>query len=238
MRVSGMQMAGKQDHQSWRRKDFHWDGKFTVKFQMPYDAQLGDKVNMHVTVSDIERQGKGEPFVCQFTMVGANETEDAPPPPPGPRPRGHKPSGNGKQSTPVYAPPDVREVRREHWDDPHFKFDEYSALKIVHADEGKGFTFFVNMDNQFLINELHKAKDEGILVKHWFKYGVALSALGILKELQRLQEQASKDEDSDEQELDLEQVSKFCAGLARVVVPMIRALYKGPAMLASAAVGV
>ena len=34
-------------------------------------------------------------------------------------------------------------------------------MKIVNADEGNGFIFFVNMDNQFLIHELHKAKDEG-----------------------------------------------------------------------------
>ena len=170
-------------------------------------------------------------------MVGRNETEDAPPPAPGPRPRGHKPSSNGKHITTIFAPPDIREVRREYWNDPQFKFDEYSAVKIVNADEGNGFTFFVNMDNQFLINELHKAKDEGILVKHWFKYGVALSALGILKELQRLNDQPSKDEDNGDKELDLEQVGRFCAGIARVVVPMIRALYKGPTILASAAVG-
>ena len=43
-----------------------WDGKFTVKFQMPYDAQVGDTVNMRVIVSDIQREGKGEPFVSQF----------------------------------------------------------------------------------------------------------------------------------------------------------------------------
>ena len=214
-----------------------WDGKFTVKFQMPYDAGVGDKVNMRVTVTDIERDTKGDPFISEFTMVGSNEAEDVPPPPPGIRPPGNKPSGNGKHSTPVYASPDIREVRRAQWDDPQFKFDEYSAVKIVNADEANGFIFFVNMDNQFLIHELHKAKDEGGLVKHWFKYGVVLSALGILKELQRLQQEAGKkDEENGEEDIDLESVGKFCAGLGRVVVPMIRALYKGPAMLASTAV--
>lgn len=214
-----------------------WDGKFTVKFQMPYDAGVGHKVKMRVTVSDIERETKGDPFVPEFTMVGSNEAEDVPPPPPGTRPQGNKPNGNGKHSTPVYASPDIREVRRAQWDDPQFKFDEFSALRIVNADENNGFIFFVNMDNQFLIHELHKAKDEGSLIKHWFKYGVVLSALGILKELQRLQQEGAKDEENGENDIDLEKVGKFCAGLARVVVPMIRALYKGPAMLASTAVG-
>src|SRR5439155_23329062 len=32
-----------------------WDGKFTTKFQMPYDAKVGEVVNMTVTVTDIQR---------------------------------------------------------------------------------------------------------------------------------------------------------------------------------------
>jgi len=215
-----------------------WDGKFTGKFQLPYDAQVGDKINLQVTVSDIERETKGQPFVSQFMMVGVNEAEDVPPP--GHRYSGKKPSGNGKHSAPVYAALDIREVRRANWEDPAFKFNEYSALKVVNADEENGFVFFVNMDNQFLIHELHKANDqEGSLIRHWFKYGVVLSALGILKELQRLQQEAGKNnDDNGEEELDLQRIGKFCAGLARVVVPMIRALYKGPTLLASEAVAV
>jgi hypothetical protein len=140
-------------------------------------------------------------------------------------------------SASVLATPDIREVFREQWDDPHFKFDEYSAVKIDNADEGQGYIFFVNMENRFLINELHRTKDEeSNLVRHWFKYGVVLSALGILKEIERLQEEGSSKEDEVAESLDLDRVARFAAGLARVVVPMIRALYKGPAML-QAAVG-
>jgi hypothetical protein len=215
-----------------------WDGEFTAKFQMPYDAQIGDTLKIRATVTDIERETKNEPFVSEFTMVGASETEDVPPPGPRP-PRGTRPSVNGKHLAPAYASPDIREVRREKWDDPQFKFDEYTALKIVNADEGNGFIFFVNMDNQFLIHELHKAKDEnGSLIKHWFMYGIVLSALGILKELQRTQQENNKSGENGEDDLNLEKVSRFCAGLARVVVPMIRALYKGPTTLASVATAV
>ena len=51
-----------------------WDGKFTAKFQMPYDAGVGDKVKMRVTVTDIERDTKGEPFISEFTMVGSERS--------------------------------------------------------------------------------------------------------------------------------------------------------------------
>jgi hypothetical protein len=213
-----------------------WDGVFTTKFQMPYDAKVGDTVNMTVTVTDIQRETTRQPLVSHFTMKGVPETEDAPPTPPGPRPPKPNHPENGKHTSPVLAAPDIREVRREKWADPQFQFDEYSAIKIMHADEGKGYVFFVNMDNRFLINELHKTKEEeGTLVKHWFKYGIVLSALGILKEIQRVEEEGGAKEDEKTEPLDLEKVGRFCGGLARVVVPIIRALHKGPAMLQVAA---
>ncbi len=214
-----------------------WDGKFATKFQMPYDAKVGDVVRMAVTVTDIQRETKGEPFISGFTINGVPEAKETPPPPSGSRRHGVKRNENGKHSSPQLATPDIREVRRDKWDDPQFQFDEYSAVKIINADEGNGYIFFVNMDNRFLIHELHKTKqEEGSLVKHWFKYGVVLSALGILKELQRWQEQVRNGNDEEAEDVDLEKVARFCAGLARVVVPMIRALHKGPVMLEAAAV--
>lgn len=208
-----------------------WNGKFTTKFQMPYNAVSGDVVNMTVTVTDIQRGMKGQPFVSRFTIKGTPEAEDTLPPPPGARPPGYKRNDNGKHSAPQLATPDIREVRRDKWADPQFQFDEYSAVKII-ADEGNGYTFFINMDNRFLINELHKTKEEeGSLVKHWFKYGVVFSTLGILKELKRVEEQGQIGEDKEPEQFDLEKVARVCAGLACVMIPIIRILSKGPALL-------
>jgi hypothetical protein len=211
-----------------------WDGKFTTKFQMPYDAALGDTVNMTVAVSDIQRETIEKPFITRFTMRGGSETEDVQRSS-GPHSPTSKSNGNGKQAFPHLAMPDIREVRREKWCDPQFQFNEYSAVKIISGDEdGKGYIFFINMDNRFLINELHKTReDERNLIRHWFKYGVVLSALGIIKELDRLLEEGKDDDDAEE--LDLAKVGRFCGGLARVVVPMIRALHKGPATVEAAA---
>lgn len=211
-----------------------WDGKFTTKFQLPYDAQVGDTVKMTVTVSDIERETKEQPFVSTFALKAASEAEEVTPPP-GPRPVGVKRNDNGKHASPVLATPEIREVRKgtKVYDD--FKFDDFSAVKITNAESGNGYIFFVNMDNRFLINELHKNKqEEGSLIKHWFKYGVVFSALGILTELQRLEKDIKLEEDEAPEQVDLEKVGRFCGGLARVVVPMIRALHKGPNMLEAA----
>jgi hypothetical protein len=133
------------------------------------------------------------------------------------------------------TPPDIREVRKGQKTYTDFKFDDFSALKITHAGEDGGFIFFVNMDNRFLINELHKAKlEEHSLVKHWFKYGVAFCALGIIKDLQRREDENESHEDENPEQIDLKKVGKLCAGLARVIVPIIRALHKGPALMETA----
>ncbi len=214
-----------------------WQGRFATKFQMPYDANVGDQVKMTVTVTDLERDTMQQPFVSHFTLKALPANESAPPPP-GPQKPSVKPKENGKHSSAVLASVDIREVRKEVWDDPQFKFDEYSAIKVMHADENDGYIFFVNMDNRFLINELIKTKDdESALVRHWFKYGVVLSALGILKEFERIKDsEVLEDENQDVEQFDLDKLGRFCAGLARVVVPIIRALHKGPAMLGLTAV--
>ena len=111
-----------------------------------------------------------------------------------------------------------------------YQFNEHSAVKIANNNEGDGYDFYINIDNKFLINELHRAKeDEKGLVKHWFVWGIVLAGLGMLGELHRYQkEKESNGEENGRREYDLDAVSYFCAGVARVVVPIIRSLYKGP----------
>lgn len=208
-----------------------WHGRFSTKFQMPYDAYVGDVVKVTVTVTDVEREALQKPFVCHFTMKGLPET-NTPTPPAGPNKPSVKPKENGKHSYAVFTSPEIREVRKAQWLDPQFNFDEYSAVKITHAAESNGgYAFYVNMDNRFLINELHKTKDaDSALVKHWFIYGIVLSALGMLKEAERVRELADDPESEGEDPVDLEELGKSCAGLARVIVPIIRALHAGPVM--------
>lgn len=215
-----------------------WNGKFSTKFQMPYNANVGDVITMKVPVTDIEREGKGKPFFCQFIMKGAPEL-NTPNPPPGPRRNGQKPEKNGPNMVPALAIPKISEVRRERWDDPLFKFDEHSSVKIINDQETGGYAFFVNIDNKYLINELHRAKEEEkALIKHWFIYGTVLAGLGMLGELERLESETNTQE-VDENDLELSDnvslVGKFCSGVAKVIVPIIRSLHKVPMTLSAAA---
>ena len=65
---------------------------------------------------------------------------------------------------------------------------------------------------------------------YWFKYGLVLSALGMLREQKR--QQATAEETNDEQEsLDNENLGLItcaCNGLAQVLIPIVRQLPRGP----------
>jgi hypothetical protein len=64
-----------------------WAGKFTCKFQMPYDAIVDDMVGVTMVVSDIQRETKLQPFVSKFSLKGVKEADDISPSPPVPVPR-------------------------------------------------------------------------------------------------------------------------------------------------------
>lgn len=208
-----------------------WNGKFTTRFCVPWDAKRGDQIEVRVLVEDVETEKRGAPFVSTFRLVAEPEAEARPPGDKTTRtPRSPQ---NGKKSAPALAIPEVHEV--------HEPLAPYRALTIKHDDKG-GYEFFLNVDSAFLLTELTRAKqDDRPLVKFWFKYGLALCALGILQEEKRRLEgkvstegnekQAANgdaDEESTETGEDLKRIATYCSGVARVIVPVIRALYRGP----------
>jgi hypothetical protein len=79
------------------------------------------------------------------------------------------------------------------------------------------------------------------LVKFWFKYGLTLCAMGMMQEEKRRLEakrgeakkggkhgNADSNGDADISGENLDKIGAYSSGLARVIVPVIRALYRGP----------
>jgi hypothetical protein len=201
-----------------------WNGRFTVQLRVPWEAKPGDRVDVKVTVEDIQTQTRSAPFVSRLTLLA--EPEADPP---------KKPNGNGKPtrgrpgssvSGPTLAIPEVKE---KHYNDPT------PSLDVRYDDQGQ-HEYFLNLDNAYLVTELTRAKeDDKPLVKYWFKYGLLLCAMGMLKEQQDRAEakKDSGDDDGNEdapadQVDDLKQVSLSCNGIARVIIPIVRTLYHGP----------
>ena len=207
-----------------------WNGQLSAKFGPMVDAKIRDKLKVRVTVSDLEDETKGGPFRCGFEMVIADpQNRERPPKPPKP-PKPNPGTDNGK--APQLAVPNIREVSRDQWTTMDPPFSGLDSLRI-RADGNGGYDFYLNVDNSFLLTELSRSSDiEKELMKYWFKYGLVLCGLGMLQ--QYLTEEATNglSQASEEYTTPVQDpvgpVNGAMFGLARVIIPVVRRLYKGP----------
>jgi hypothetical protein len=211
-----------------------WNGRWDTRFRVPWDAKPGDLIPVTVTVMDVMRT---MPFVSTFTLRAEEEASDVERTSGG-RNGQRKPTPGTNQTRVALAPPHPIEVRKEDWDE--YGFDKYGALLVRHSPDG-GYDYYVNIDNAFLLTELSRAKEEDKpMVKFWFKWGLVLGAVGMIKHNNRLAAalaeartkngySASGEEDEPENMAeDLEAVARHCSGLAQVIVPAIRTLSRAP----------
>ena len=80
----------------------------------------------------------------------------------------------------------------------------------------------MNIDNTYLISASDDRKSDPALLKYWFTWGLTIAAFGMIKS-------AKVSPSNSDSEPDLSQISDACDGLAQVIIPIIRALYAGPA---------
>lgn len=199
-----------------------WNGRFGIQIRAPWDAKPGDKIAVRIVVEDIETQTRQSPFVSEFVFQCEVEEDRRPGGARGEK-RGGNGNTNGSNESTSLAIPELK------WIDMS---DIQASLRIRHDDAGNN-EYFVNLQNQFLTAELIKAKDEDKpLVKFWFGYGLLLCALGMLKTHENgvvRQGAATHESESEESDEDNSaRVSSYCNGIARVIVPIIRTLYRGP----------
>jgi hypothetical protein len=213
-----------------------WNGRFETRFAVPWNALPGDLINISVTVEDIERDALGMPFVSTFTLKAEPEAEEPRPHSGGlTRPHGARPNGTGNRI--ALALPNIREISKSEWQP--YDFDQYRAVLMRHDGQG-GYDCFVNIDNISLLTELARAREEDKpLVKFWFSFGLVLAALSMIRHRKRLEEKAEETAldrlsyADGEDQVDLDEISRACDGLAQVIVPIIRSLYRGPVMAPS-----
>lgn len=201
-----------------------WNGNMTAMFHVPQDAKIGETMSVRVEVTDDTRVS---PFVCDFKIRIQARLERVPPPPGPPR----RPKGGSEMGMPP-----ITEVFRDCWVDHNF--DDHSGLEIVPNGDGS-FDVFVNMDNIFLLGELKREADPGNqgLIRYWFKYGLYLTALGLIYDNRRREESRSRrgedENEADDQKVDYFRLAgKVSCGIAAVIVPVIRRLAEGPKVAA------
>lgn len=209
-----------------------WNGRFNARLRVPWDAKAGDRIPVKVTVEDIQTQGRSAPFVSCLTLIAENEAD--PRKPGGPSNGARSKPGNGA-TAPTLGIPKLQ------WK----KFGSPEPSLVLRHDADGNTEYFANEDNTYLTTELVRSKQEDHpLIKFWFGYGLLLCALGMLKHSEAAEEREQKEKEQKEKARgngsgdgdstdaddadDLKKISFYCDGIAKVVIPMIRTLYRGP----------
>ena len=207
-----------------------WNGKFTARFRVPWNARPGDVTNVRFAVSDVERLARG-PFESKFELIATEEVTEPnhPGPSPNPKPPVSFPRPSHTESNPSLRLPTPKPIKKDDWDKDLGIEGPYDAFRIKSGPDG-GYDFYVNEDCAWLITEQADKKNDTVRVKHWFTWGLALASLGMIRQMKHDSAQGDRDE-RDETEgsgPDLEVIGRACDGLARVIIPMFRVLYEGP----------
>lgn len=198
-----------------------WNGIYATRWRPPESSKPGDRFDVAVVITDPEREAQGKPpFTCGFEMQVAKEQVSTSGPG---KPHTPKGPGAGSKRAPRLALPHIVTVRKEDWEAHEPPFTELDALRARRSGEGS-LDYVVNLDNVYLLTELSKAKGhERELVIHWFKYGLAISAMGMIQHGKKLNgARPNGGPDS------VEMVNASINGLASVIVPVIRTLHRMP----------
>ena len=196
-----------------------WNGTFAARFRVPWDAKPGDVTRVRLLVSDIECVARG-PFISEFDLVATPEVDvrRKSPSPNGDGETDGKPNRQGSKNQPSLALPKINHVRKPEWGPEVGIQSPYDAFRVRSNPDG-GYDFFVNQDCAWLLTELANKKNDAGQIQHWFTWGLALVALGMLRQ--------HKEQEKDAQP-NLDTVGDACDGVARVIIPMFRVLYPGP----------
>ena len=207
-----------------------WNGTFRVRFRVPWDAQHGDVTKVKFAVSDVECLAQGA-FVSRFDLVATPGVTNSnlPGPDTDPRPSRLLPETNHSEASPLLKLPTPQPVKKDAWHKDLGIEGPLDAFRIKSGPDG-GYDFYVNEDCTWLLTEQAEKKNDPARVKHWFTWGLALAALGMIRQMKHDPEQGDRDEkdETEDRELNLEAIGRACDGLARVIIPMFRVLYEGP----------
>ena len=205
-----------------------WNGVWRVALQPPHGSKVGDVVEVRFAVSDLEREGTGKvPF--EATVMLQIAKEDLAVNPPGPKPP-RKGPGPKKHEQPELGLPSVVEIRKDRWEEYEPPFTTLEAMRVIKDPETGRYVYVLNLDNTYLLTDLRSlGLNDKALATYWFKWGLLLCALGTQKHVARIKEQENGTAPDFLADLDpLDATNLVLGGVASVIVPAIRNLYRGP----------
>lgn len=179
------------------------NGIASWSIRLPEDqVAVGDQLTIQCTVTDDQRL---EPFIniANITITPHDEHDSSNKIKPrmsnasggedgtagtGPRGKGGKSRDPGNNLSGGIAMPNIVEVTKgsAQWNDN--KFDEQTACHVIDdgdSDQNSNFTFYINIDNIYLLTELKDAKSDAAVEKQRFIWGNVLIGLALLHEDRR-----------------------------------------------------
>jgi hypothetical protein len=195
-----------------------WNGTANLTAHLPDNVKVDELINCRAIIND---ESLIKPFINEFSVLVEKKIKSQQSKNGGER---KKSPGDNEGKTEVQsslALPQVKEVRRENWE--QHKFDKFSSIEVKGVGTDEGYDFFVNVDNIYLLSEikLQKSMDPKLL-EGQYKYGIVLIALGLLKEYQNIEKGENGKEDSSNNEINkYDVIQKTCRALSPILLPMI-----------------
>jgi hypothetical protein len=181
-----------------------FDGRFTLTFAVDKNVQVGDTLQSQIVITD--KKGSG-PFTLSVEIKVAKAAEKKEPPKPRQKPKPKAAAGPSR--------PDIQEVHAG----PDALPLTIEAVASSTPDAEKRLKLLLNVDSVLLTQAKGmRRKEEESAVEFVFKYGLALTAMGLLDRAKR-SEQWKEDQAGCRN-----QIQETAAGIARVIVPLCLSL--------------
>ena len=196
------------------------NGTAYLTVSLPHGVRVGDQLSYTAIVNDAAHPLPiSNPFTVTVipSRVNTSGTKTR-------RTRGRGGEGTDKETPTHLALPNIVRVRTKDWSS--HEFDKLSALRVI--DEGVAdqtddsesahYTFYLNVDNQYLGIELkQRSGDPGLMQKRW-EYGLILIGLGLIHEWK-----TNPPDDENGESLN-HFVSRCSRALAPVVMPLVESI--------------
>ena len=127
---------------------------------------------------------------------------------------------NKKKIPDGFSIPKLHFVYRDLWEENGM--DKHSGLKVTFMGEERGYEYYVNLDNEYLLQEIkshHKSDPKSIRGK----YATALALIGISM-LRADEENKNQDEDDENKDSIEDKISEFTSSISLVLLPIINDL--------------
>ena len=206
------------------------NGIATLSLRLPPNCEIGDLISFIAVVND---RTQFKPFSNEF-RIRVKEARETRSGGDGRRKTPSEEDGTDRELPSGLALPNIYKVKRDDWENKNPPFDEYTALRVIHAgaDNGNGaeqqiYDFFVNVDNIYLNTELKRSSSDIEIVRAQFIYGLVILGLALLKDYNEALNQSNQEKylGQDPVELDIEEfIDEFTRASASVILPLIDSL--------------